>query len=148
MDLFGNTYESTLKDYFVFWRKKGYPNYEANNYNKINELIKLIEFDEKTIYKDNYSQEITVLINNIQIGNFINQQQVTDMCRLVLREYVWTKLSYDSKMYVHFGYDYYMYIGSLLPCKETIRSITNQGLFVKKFKSPYCNDPQKPDTTI
>lgn len=52
MDLFGNTYESTLKDYFVFWRQKGYPNYEENNYNKNNELIKLIDFDEKTIYKN------------------------------------------------------------------------------------------------
>jgi len=97
----------------------------------------LEEFDEETIYKDNDPQETIILMNNVQIGSLINQQQVSNMCRLILREYVWAKLSHDSKMYVHFGYDYYMYIGSLLPCHETIKSIINEGLFVEKFKSPY-----------
>ncbi len=135
----------TRKDYLVI--EDAYVNavIEFMNYLKISSLrvVALEKFDEETIYKDNYSQEMTVLINNIQIGrSLINQQQVTDICRLILREYVWAKLSYGSKMYVHFGYDYYMYIGSSLPCKETIRSATNQGLFVEKFKSPYHNDPK------
>jgi len=53
MDLFGNTKEDILNDYFNFWRKKGYPNYKKENYNKKNELIALINFDEKNILKNN-----------------------------------------------------------------------------------------------
>jgi hypothetical protein len=52
MDLFGNTKQDTLDEYFIFWRKKGYPNYEVENYNKKKELSELINFNEKTIYKN------------------------------------------------------------------------------------------------
>jgi hypothetical protein len=52
MDLFGNTKQDILDEYFIYWRKKGYPNYELENYNKKKELIELINFNEKTIYKD------------------------------------------------------------------------------------------------
>lgn len=52
MDLFGNTKQDTLDEYFIFWRKKGYPNYEVENYNKKKELAELNNFNEKTIYKN------------------------------------------------------------------------------------------------
>lgn len=52
MDLFGNTKQDILDDYFVFWREKGYPNYKKEDYNKEKELNKLIEFNETSIYKN------------------------------------------------------------------------------------------------
>ena len=73
------------------------------------------------------------------MDSFIDQLKIKDICRLILREHLWAKLGYDSKMYVHFGHDYYMYIGSLLSCEEAIKNITDQGFFVEKFKSPYLN---------
>ena len=51
-DLFGNTKESKLEELFTYWRRKGYPNYNINNYNKRDELNNLIIFDEKTIFKN------------------------------------------------------------------------------------------------
>ena len=52
VDLFGNSYDSIIDDYFVFWRKKGYPNYEADNYNIKKELKGVIEFDVDSIFKN------------------------------------------------------------------------------------------------
>ena len=40
-------------------------------------------------------------------------------------------------MYVHFGYDYYMYIGSEKPLEKEIDSINRSGLFVENMVSPY-----------
>ena len=51
MDLFGNTYESTLNDYFNYWRKRGYPNYQKESYSPKKELSNLISFNEFTIIK-------------------------------------------------------------------------------------------------
>jgi len=52
MDLFGNTRQDLLNEYFIYWRKKGYPNYEKNNYNNKKEINNLINFNEKLIYKN------------------------------------------------------------------------------------------------
>jgi hypothetical protein len=57
IDLFGNTKESKLDDLFSYWRSKGYPNYNINNYNKREELNNLIIFDEKTIFKNGVIQQ-------------------------------------------------------------------------------------------
>ena len=40
-------------------------------------------------------------------------------------------------MYIHFGYDYYMYIGSSNACDNVRIKIQEEGLFVEEFKSPY-----------
>jgi hypothetical protein len=40
-------------------------------------------------------------------------------------------------MYVHFGWDYYMYFGSKKTCKPVLAEIEHSGLFVEKRKSPY-----------
>ena len=140
----GNFYgdkQLILKDYLTV--ENAYINAVIRfmNCSKISSLriVELEKFDEKTIYEDNYSRKAIISFNDIRVGSFIDQQQIKNMCKLILREHLWAKLSYDSKMYVHFGYDYYMYIGSLLPCEEAIKNIISQGLFVEKFKSPYIN---------
>jgi hypothetical protein len=56
--------------------------------------------------------------------------------QLCLREQTWCKI-YSRKMFVHFGYDYYMYIGSKANIQPLIKSITDRGLFVEVMKSPY-----------
>jgi hypothetical protein len=100
-------------------------------------IVVLEKFNEELVSEDNHFQDMISLINNIHTGSCLNEQQIFIACRLILREYIWAKLSNDKKMYVHFGYDYYMYIGSLLPRHETIQNIMEKGIFVEKFKSPY-----------
>lgn len=46
-------------------------------------------------------------------------------------------------MFVHFGYDYYMYIGSSKELPQDLRNkIENLGLFVENFESPYLPDDE------
>ncbi len=138
---FYNNKQFTQKDYLD--TENAYVNAVINFMDclKISSLkiVALEEFNEELISENNHFQE-TSLINNIHIGSCLNEQQVSDVYRLILREYIWAKLSYNTKMYVHFGYDYYMYIGSSLPCSEAIKDIIKEGLFVEKFKSPYYNN--------
>jgi hypothetical protein len=54
--------------------------------------------------------DMVTLFNSIQNGKMLTIEEVQSVSQLVLREYLWCKLT-SNNMYVHFGYDYYMYIG-------------------------------------
>jgi hypothetical protein len=62
-----------------------------------------------------------------------------DVCRLVLREILWCKLEAVSGFYLHFGYDYYMYVGSPVRSEKSIAYGRQQGLFVEEMGSPYLD---------
>lgn len=83
-----------------------------------------------------FSSSMIRLFNSIRDGIVVNRYTVDDLVRLILRETIWGKLKAQN-MYVHFGYDYYMYIGAVHPCLKTIQKIKHMGLFVEKFDSPY-----------
>lgn len=70
----------------------------------------------------------------IETGSQLNKPQVKDVARLVLRELFWCKLDNSNNMFVHFGYDYYMYIGGSKKLPQNLRNkIENMGLFVEDF---------------
>jgi hypothetical protein len=77
------------------------------------------------------------LFNTIKEKDWLSQNNIEDFCKLILRNKLWCKLIYNEKMFVHFGWDFYMYIGSSLPCTNAISAIQKNGLFVEPFKSPY-----------
>ena len=62
-----------------------------------------------------------------------------DVCRLVLREILWCKLEAAGGFYLHFGYDYYMYVGSPARSENSIAYARQQGLFVEEMESPYLD---------
>jgi len=66
----------------------------------------------------------------------ISIQIMSIFCRLILRKYVWAKLV-SPKMFVHFGGNYYMYIGASEDCSKEFREIEASGLFVEECESPY-----------
>jgi hypothetical protein len=92
----------------------------------------------KKLEKDvhNNSNMIT-LFNGVQESDWIKEVDIKDFCSLILRDKIWCKLRYKRKMVVHFGWDFYMYIGSVSSCEEVIAEIEKSGLFVEVFKSPY-----------
>ncbi|MDQ1236448.1 hypothetical protein QE450_003946 [Paenibacillus sp. SORGH_AS306] len=49
---------------------------------------------------------------------------------------MWCKLQCNAKIYVHFGHDFYMFIGSEMMCEDTINNIESSGLYVEDFISP------------
>jgi hypothetical protein len=56
--------------------------------------------------------------------------------RRVLREEFWCRLE-GPEAFVHFGYDYYLYVGVPRACPEAEQATRRAGLFVESFRSPY-----------
>jgi len=73
----------------------------------------------------------------ISEGNEITIAQCVDFARLALREVIWGRLVRPGRAYVHFGYDYYMYIGLNSKCSSAVARAQERGLFVEPFRSPY-----------
>jgi hypothetical protein len=69
-------------------------------------------------------------------GSVVGAHQAGDIIRLVLRELVWLKLV-ASSFFVHFGHDFYMYVGSDVRCDDSRRRAEASNLFVEEFDSPY-----------
>ena len=109
----------------------------------INELaissLQIIELERpNAIINDAHNtNEMITLFNDIRDNDWIKSDQIDTLCKLILREQIWCKLINDEKIYIHFGYDYYMYIGTILPCQNAITQIHYEGLFVEELKSPY-----------
>lgn len=78
-----------------------------------------------------------MFVDALRENDLLSLEQVKVASRLILRNYFWSKLISKHKMFVHFGYDYYMYIGSRSECKEAIQKIRESGLYVEDFESPY-----------
>ena len=79
---------------------------------------------------------MVAMIDSVQNLRHLNKTDLVVLSRLVLRENLWCKLQ-AKNMFVHFGYDYYMYIGSNEPCQYAISKIQELGLFVEVYHSPY-----------
>lgn len=100
---------------------------------QINTLEKNKALD-KDIHNDICMEQ---LFSNVKENDWIEKRDIKVLCKLILRDKLWCKLRYSRKMFVHFGWDFYMYIGSSAPCEDVITSIEQSGLFVEIFKSPY-----------
>ena len=70
-------------------------------------------------------------------GTALSGEALADVCRLALREVLWCKLEADECFYIHFGYDYYMYVGSHAPSEKSISYGRQRGLFIEEMESPY-----------
>ena len=74
-------------------------------------------------------------LRGIKDGVLLSGKKIEECIRLNLREVIWCRLfSPDGNTYVHFGDDYYMFVGSL------IMSIPSEAidtpLFVEEYPSP------------
>jgi hypothetical protein len=82
-----------------------------------------------------YSDPKLILAENAEYQN----NSLKQIIKLILREKIGGQLTSQSGMFVHFGYDYYMYIGINSNHPEVISSIQNLGLYVEPFESPYLD---------
>lgn len=78
-----------------------------------------------------------LFVNELKENDLLSLEQVKIASKLILRGYFWCKLIGKHKMFVHFGDDYYMFIGSRMECKDILQKIRKSGLFVEEFESPY-----------
>ncbi|MEW1836413.1 RNA-binding protein [Nonomuraea angiospora] len=65
-----------------------------------------------------------------------------ELVRAMLRDNgAWCRLEAEDQLFVHVGYDQYVYVGSALPCPHAVALTHQLGLFAEPIKqSPY--DPQ------
>ncbi|GGY21773.1 hypothetical protein GCM10007386_57870 [Pseudoduganella dura] len=80
-------------------------------------------------------------------GGNLSIAQSLDFARLVVREEAWGKLVVPGKAYVHFNYDYYMYIGVPSKCERSITIERDLGLFVERIRSPLLRQQRFSEVT-
>jgi len=83
------------------------------------------------------NQQAKEFLSKIWIGKLVTIQEIQELAKLTLRNAIWCKLGFKKQFFVHFGEDYYMYIGASRDCKKAIDAATKSGLFVEKFNTPY-----------
>jgi len=69
-------------------------------------------------------------------GSVLTPVQVGKLIPQVLREEFWCRLQ-DRDGFVHFGWDYYLYVGVPHRCPEAERFAADLGLYPEEFASPY-----------
>jgi len=79
------------------------------------------EFDEMKLKED-----MMVSINEIRL-----------ICKMALRNFLNCQLYLKDNFFVHFSWDYYMYIGSYVDCLSSMEHAKNNGLFAERIQSPY-----------
>lgn len=75
----------------------------------------------------------------VREGTVLSLEQVGDVIGRVLREEFWCRLE-GVGGFIHFGWDYYMYVGVPNPCPTAQARAVKLGLYVEEFRSPY-NEP-------
>ena len=69
-------------------------------------------------------------------GSVLTLEEAGAVIRAVLREEFWCRLQ-NERGYVHFGWDYYMYLGTPDRCPAAEQKAAALGLYVEEFESPY-----------
>ena len=72
-------------------------------------------------------------------GEIVHKDNLASVIRGILRENYWAKLE-SKNAYLHFGWDFYMYIGVPLAASQAITVAERNGLFVEEFESPYLSE--------
>lgn len=71
-----------------------------------------------------------------QPGQSIPWADLGSVIRGILREEFWCRLE-SQGAYLHFGWDFYLYVGVPCPCPEATTNAAARGLFVESCRSPY-----------
>ena len=81
-------------------------------------------------------RENDIPIGLLSNGAHLRLGQLGFVIPSILREEFWCRLEGEG-CFLHFGHDYYMYVGVPVPCPESQKLASRLGLFVEEFASPY-----------
>ena len=96
-----------------------------------------IELIEKAKISKFYIQQAEYYTEMVHFPAYIsNTHDIRQVIEACLREQCWLKLT-AKDFFIHFGYDYCMYIGSSLPADLVIETATHYGLYCEPYSSPY-----------
>jgi hypothetical protein len=94
-----------------------------------------VKLKEKSAQLDDI--DLVEKCKNLNDTAIVAVKDLEDVIKGCLREYIWCQLAGPQKSYLHFGYDYYMYIG--LPKSASVRAVP-KGIFLEEVESPYLSD--------
>jgi len=80
--------------------------------------------------------ETNKFYKSLKTNTMVSMHDVARIVRFAIRGIIWCKLVSD-KMFVHFGYDYYMFVGSENQSESMLNDIISSGLFIESYISPY-----------
>ena len=100
--------------------------------------IEELEHKDYNQYSDLTELNAKEFYHSIKCGTLISIDEVPMLMKLILREMMWAKLE-SEYLFIHFGYDYYMYWGSRRELNKTKETIQQLGLFIEDFHSPYLD---------
>lgn len=100
--------------------------------------INSLEKNHFHVHKKRYTADIVAVVALLKEGMALEKKDIVVIIPLVLREIIWLKLDAPT-MFAHFGYDYYMYVGSEARCISAITYAQENGLFVDGYESPYMD---------
>lgn len=69
-------------------------------------------------------------------GSLISSHQLPMVCRAVLLGDYWCKIE-GCDFFIHFGWDFHMYIGTCTSAEQALNFAQSKGLFTEPFVSPY-----------
>ncbi len=72
---------------------------------------------------------------DLQNDTVLPLDRIGGIIRRILREEFWCRLE-RSEGFIHFGWDYYMYVGVPHPCPTAEARAAELGLYVEDFASP------------
>lgn len=102
--------------------------------------IEMTEKDKSSILYEKEFDEVM-----LQEDRVVNVHEIRTICKMILRNFAYSELFLKDEFFIHFGWDYYMYIGSNQKSLTAIEFATNQRLFVEECVSP--NYVKEEDTT-
>lgn len=74
-------------------------------------------------------------------GSLLTPEKLSDVFGRILRNEFWCHFQADHG-FVHFGWDYYMYIGVPRRCPAAEQTASELGLYVEEFTSPYHEETE------
>jgi len=116
-----------------FFTKKDYLKVEAAY---IDAALKLIEADGASGLRACDIEELIKGTRKPDEQEMLPLPGLRSVCQAVLRNRYWCRLE-DEGRFIHFGWDYYLYVGVKTPCEMAVSKARECGLFVELFDSPY-----------
>ena len=108
---------------------------EESYLNVIKQVCKQTSIDKVTISKLEDRKKKCKYKNKSVVKTI---DDIIDISRNCLREQYWCRLDNRKKpFFIHFGYDYYMYIGTSLDYCSMKKITDDCGLFLEAKESPY-----------
>lgn len=98
-----------------------------------------LEDDRESAIPEEVQQLRPVTMDQPVNDALISGDQIPTYIRAALRGIIWFRLQASDGTYIHFGWDYYMYMGS--PTPVNLEDLECDHMYIERFQSPYATPP-------